>query len=100
MIKIFNRKLEAEILINENSSWIQFNPRDYEDKPYVIIELKEFSFPQHAYECNDCGKFLSAFGQNSLDWYISYSNKIFRLDTSKIRGIQYPRPSSTKCSYK
>jgi hypothetical protein len=90
MIKIFNRKLEAEILIDEHSSWIQFNTRDYEDKPYVIIELKEFSFPQHAYKCEDCGKFLSAFGKDSLDWYISYSNKVFRLDTSKIGGIEYP----------
>ena len=57
MIKIFNKKLNSEILIDETVDWIQFNPRDYEDKPYVIIEMKEFSFLHHAENCTDCKKY-------------------------------------------
>ena len=61
MIKIFNKKLNSEIQIDESADWIQFNPRDYEDKPYVVIEMKEFSFPHHANKCSDCKKFLDFF---------------------------------------
>ena len=63
MIKIFNKKLNAEILIDENVDWIQFNPRDYEEKPYVTIEMKEFNFLIHANKCSDCKKFLDSFGK-------------------------------------
>lgn len=87
MIKIFNKKLNSEILIDESVDWIQFSPRDYEEKPFVVIEMKEFSFLQHANKCSDCKKFLDSFGKESVDWYISYSNKIFRLDTKQI-GIK------------
>tara|TARA_B100001971_G_C18130634_1_gene504608 strand:+ start:154 stop:597 length:444 start_codon:yes stop_codon:yes gene_type:complete len=91
MIKIFNKKLNSEILIDETVDWIQFNPRDYEDKPYVIIEMKEFSFLHHAENCTDCKKFLDSFGKESVDWYISYSDKIFRLDTQQIGMKGYPQ---------
>ncbi|MFT0716847.1 UvrB/UvrC motif-containing protein [Flagellimonas lutimaris] len=84
MIRIFNKKLDAEILIDENVEWIQFNPRDYEDKPYVTIEMKGFNFPAHGNKCSDCKKFLDSFGKDSLHWYISYSNKVYRLDTKHI----------------
>tara|TARA_B110000114_G_C14780287_1_gene272513 strand:- start:87 stop:527 length:441 start_codon:yes stop_codon:yes gene_type:complete len=91
MIRIFNRTLNVEILIDEKVDWIQFNPRDYEEKPYVVIEMKEFSFPHHANECSDCKKFLDSFGKESIDWYISYTNKVFRLDTKQIGIKGYPQ---------
>ena len=84
MIKIFNKKLEAEILIDENVDWIQFSPRHYEDKPHVILEMREFHFPAHAEKCSDCKKFMESFGTESVDWYISYDNNIYRLDTRQI----------------
>jgi len=91
MIRIFNKTYNAEFLIDETVDWIQFNPRDYEDKPYVIIEMKEFNFPQHAIKCYDCKKFLDSFGKESTDWYISYSNKLFRLDTKNLGIKGYPQ---------
>lgn len=84
MIRIFNKKLGAEILIDENVDWIQFNPRHYEEKPYVILEMKEFHFTSHANKCSDCKKFLDSFGKESVDWYISYAKKTYRLDTKQI----------------
>ncbi|MGG5485574.1 hypothetical protein [Gaetbulibacter sp. PBL-D1] len=87
MIKIFNKTLNSEILIDESADWIQFTPRDYEEKPYVIIEMNKFNFLHHANKCSECKKFLDSFGQESVDWHISYSNKIFRLDTKQI-GIK------------
>ncbi len=91
MKRIFNKKIEAEILIDENVEWIQFNPRDYEEKPYVIIEMKQFNFAAHANKCSDCKKFLDSFGKESLDWYISYSDKVFRLDTGQIGQKGFPK---------
>lgn len=89
MIKIFNRKIDSEILIDENVPWIQFYPRDYEEVPHVIIEMKDFNFFKHSNNCNDCNKFLNSFGKESVDWYISYNCKIFRLSTSEIGSGKY-----------
>lgn len=89
MIRIFNKKLGAEILIDENIDWIQFNIRDYEEKPYVIIEMKGFNFFSHTKKCNDCNLFLNSFGKESEDWLIKYSDKVFRLDTKQVGQIGY-----------
>lgn len=91
MISLFNKKLDVKILIDEKADWIHFNPRDYEDVPYVIIEMKEFSFHHHASKCKDCKTFLESFGEESVDWYISYDSKIFRLDTERIGKSGYPQ---------
>lgn len=90
MIVIFNTKLDSEILIDETQSWIQFTPRHYEEKPFVMIEFKNFNFVKHAYGCEDCKKFMNAFGQESVDWYIKYGDKVFRLDTKEIGPGKYP----------
>ncbi len=90
MIRIFNKKLKLEIKIDEKADWIQFNRRDYDEKPFVIIEFKEFNFPHHANSCNDCKGFINSFGQDTVDWCISYSDKVFRLDTSEIGKGDYP----------
>lgn len=92
MIKIFNKKLNSEILIDEKASWIQFTPRIYDDIPYIIIEMKEFNLITHSTNCKDCKNFLNSFGNDSLDWYlnISESNKIYRLNTKEIGNKKYP----------
>ena len=59
-----------------------FTPRDYEDIPFVKIELKNFDFHRHSKTCKDCGAFINAFGTNSIDWFINYSGKTRRLDLS------------------
>lgn len=90
MIKIFNRKLDSEIIIDDSVDWIQFNPRHYQEKPFVNIEFKNFSFPHHALNCEDCKKFMKSFGSDSVDWYISFSKKTYRLDMSSIGSGDYP----------
>jgi hypothetical protein len=95
MIKIFNSKLGAEILIDESVDWIQFNPRDYEEIPYVIIEFKEFDFPRHAIKCSDCRAFMDSLGSETVDWYITYSNKKFRLNLKHFGQDTYPKNQIT-----
>lgn len=90
MIRIFNEKLNLEIKIDEKSEWIQLTPRDYEDNPHVIIEFKGFDLLRHAEKCADCTKFIDTFGKDSLDWHISYLDKVFRLDTKEIGNRIYP----------
>lgn len=89
MIKIYNKKKDKEIIIDDSVDWVQFTPRDYEKNPYVRIELKGFDFLQHAQECEDCKSLLNAFGKDSIHWYVSYSDKVFRLDTSSIGQKTY-----------
>jgi hypothetical protein len=83
MIRIFNKKQAFEILIDETIPQVIFTPRDYEDIPYVKIELKGFNFHHHTYSCSDCKAFLNSFGTSTLDWFIEYSGKIKRLDLSE-----------------
>lgn len=90
MITIFNKKLNVEILINDKADFIQFSPRDYEEKPYVVIEIKNFNLIEHSIKCVDCNKFLNSFGKNSTDWYISYSDKTYRLDMNELGKKNYP----------
>ena len=89
MIKIFNRKLNVEISIDENKDWIKFNPRHYEENPYVEIVMNGINFLHHSYKCTDCKLFIDSFGVDSVDWYISYLGKIFRLDTEQIGSKGY-----------
>jgi hypothetical protein len=95
MIRIFNIKLDVDILIDESVDWIQFNPRHYEEKPYVILEMNEFHFPSHANKCSNCKKFLDSFGKESVDWYISYSKNTYRLDTKQIGQKGHPENQIT-----
>lgn len=89
MISIFNKKNDVQINIDD-VFWVQFSPREYDDIPNVIIELKNgFDFIRHSLSCEDCGKFVAAFGTKSLDWYISFNNKIMRLDLSTLNSNEF-----------
>ena len=83
MIKIFNKKKGTEITIDETYSWIKLIPKDYEDQPYVKIEMDGFDLLSHSIMCNDCKLFIDAIGTSTVDWIISYMDKTFRLDLSK-----------------
>lgn len=89
MIRIFNIKNNTEIIIDDSVDWVQFTPKDYDEKPHVTIELKGFNLFQHSQHCNDCKNFINSFGKDSIEWLISYSNKVFRLDTKQIGQKQY-----------
>jgi hypothetical protein len=80
MIIIFNEKRKFEIQIDDSIPQVIFTPRDYEDVPFVKIELKNLNFHQHALKCEDCKAFVDSFGTDTLDWFINYSGKIERLD--------------------
>jgi len=89
MIRIFNEKLKVEIQIDDKSDWIIFTPKHYEENPSVKIEFKNLNFPYHANSCSNCKQFIDSFGKESVDWYITYFDKIFRLDTSQIEKKGY-----------
>ena len=80
MMRIFNKKKEIEILIDDAIPEVTFTPKDYEDNPSVIIELKNFDFHRHTFKCKECDTFSKAFGTDTLDWFIGYLGKVKRLD--------------------
>lgn len=82
MIRIFNQKIDVEIKIDDSVDWVQLIPRDYDEKPFISIELNGFDFLRHTKSCEDCSKFLNAFGHESVDWYVEYLGKIQRIDTT------------------
>lgn len=89
MISIFNKKLDFQINIGK-VDWITFMPREFEEVPNVVIEMKNgFNFMRHGETCKECGKFLSDFGSNTLDWFIKYDDKIKRLDLSTLGSKEY-----------
>lgn len=101
MIRIFNPKLNTEIII-EKSEWVTFMPRDYEDIPNVIIEFHNgFNFLTHAKTCKDCQKFVQAFGTLNMEWYIQFNEKILRLDLVNFNNDSYysNKASFTNSSY-
>jgi hypothetical protein len=82
MIIIFNKKNRFEIQIDESIPQVIFTPMDYDDIPFVKIELRGLNFHHHSMTCKDCKAFMDSFGTNTLDWFINYSDKTKRLDLS------------------
>lgn len=94
MITIYNKRESFKIEIDDTIPQITFTPRDYEEVPFVKIQLKGFNFHTHSLKCEDCKAFLNSFGKNSLDWFINYSGKTERLDLSSF-GSEYSQNQST-----
>ena len=99
MIRIFNKKIGSQILIDETCSWIKFIPKDYESPPHCIIEMDDFDFYKHTFKCADCGSFYNDFGSKTTDWCINYMNKVFRIDLTfskdqEKHGLGYKQISS------
>ena len=59
--------------------WVGFNPRHYEERPYVTIELIGFDLFKHSINCADCKAFLNDLNSDSIDWFIEYSGEAYRL---------------------
>lgn len=79
MVQIFNNKINCLIQIEESSE-VLVTPHDYEESPYVLIEIFGFNFHHHSKNCKECSAFINAFGTSSLDWFITYMGKTKRLD--------------------
>lgn len=91
MIKIYNKKRERSILVDDSVDWIVFTPKDYDDIPHVIIEFKNFNYLIHAADCPDCKEFIQSFSTESADWYLSWGNKIFSLRTDGLGQKGYAK---------
>jgi hypothetical protein len=83
MIRIFNKKLKKSILIDESFPQVSFEPRQYEDNPYVRIKLSGIHFSNHAMSCDECSTFQKSFGTDSMDWHIEFLGRTRRLNLSK-----------------
>lgn len=83
MIRIINNKKSVEILIDDQHNAVIFTSKDYEDDyPSVSIDLKHIDFTRHALKCPDCKQFVDDFGTSSLDWFLIFNQKKYRLDLS------------------
>lgn len=84
-IKIYNPKSNHEILIDTSASAVIFHPRTYEEKSYFEIKLLNgFNLMKHAKTCADCGAFFNSLGKDTLDWYLYYNKKTYRLSLEKL----------------
>lgn len=89
MIKIYNRKISKEIIIEDNANVI-IEPHNYDaENPHFRIELPCIDFFNHAETCSDCGAFLKAFGTKTFDWYLEYKNVSYRLNLEKLGGKDF-----------
>jgi hypothetical protein len=52
--------------------------------------LNGFNFQSHAIKCSDCKKFINSFGKETINWFIAYDGKVFRLDTKRFGQNGYP----------
>jgi hypothetical protein len=85
-VVIKNLISNKEIIFPE-SSHIFVHPHNYEDEPYIEIQIGcDFNFLRHSSECEDCGSLISSFGTNSLNWFIFFNNNKYRLDMSGLGG--------------
>lgn len=85
MIKIFNKKTDHAILIDEKLPQVHFKPMDYQERnPHIFIELEGLNFSHHAVTCEDCSALIKSFGTKTVDWHIEYLEKVKRLDLSTL----------------
>jgi len=98
MIEIFNRKEDRRIMIDDSLPQVIFMPKDYEDVPHVIIELRGLNFHTHSLTCKDCKSFINSFGTRNMDWFISYSGKVKRLDLLRFENQFLDNHSTFKIS--
>ena len=87
MIKIYNKKTNNSILIDESLDWVQLMPMLYLDKPFLKIEMEGFYFGNHAESCLDCKSFIESFGVSSNHWFLEYNSVLYLIDTENI-GIE------------
>jgi UvrB/uvrC motif len=96
MIRIFNNKIQKEILIDDATDCVIVSPRDYEiENPHILIDLVGIDFLNHAQACSDCKAFIDNFGTRNLDWYLEYKGKSNRLDLFEVGNSYYDNQAKT-----
>ncbi len=83
MIRIYNKKKGREITIDESHARIIFEPRHYEDLPYVKISMRNIDWFRHKEKCEDCKTLYDDFGTPNYDWKIEYLDFKARLDLTE-----------------
>lgn len=85
MINIINYKKGVQISIDDQHHAVTITPKTYEeDYPSILIELRNIDFQRHALKCPDCKKLNEDFGTSTVDWFLIWNNKKYRLDLSKL----------------
>lgn len=83
MITIYNEIKGREITIDESHELIFFEPRHYEDLPYVKISMNNIDWFRHKEKCEDCEALYNDFGTSNYEWEIEYPGFKARLDLSE-----------------
>lgn len=89
MIKIYNPNKRTEIIIDECHELIIFEPRHYEDLPYVKISLSNIDWIKHKESCEDCKMLYRDFGTSNYDWKIEYPGFMARLNLAEFGPKNY-----------
>lgn len=85
MVIIYNRKKNNEIKIDDTHHSVTIMPTDYDEEyPNILIELKNIDFERHAFKCDDCKALCDDFGTNTVDWFVEWKNKNYRLNLSNL----------------
>ena len=79
MIRIYNNKTNASILIDGDSN-ILVTPHLYIEPKYIKVELCDILWVDHARECEECGSFMRSFGQPEQDWFLEYNDKKYLIN--------------------
>lgn len=102
MVKIFNKKLDKEIIFPDNDN-IQESPKFYdEDNPHIKLEIKctlNNSWMRHAQTCEECGSLFKSFGSNSRDWFLEYNQETYQMDLSTLGQNYKDNKIQDICSY-
>ena len=85
MLNIINHKKSVQISIDDKHHAVTLIPKPYEeDYPSILIELKDIDFQRHAIKCPDCKKLIEDFGTTTIDWFLIWNDKKYRLDLSRL----------------
>jgi len=83
-IKIYNKKLGAEINIDDSVEWVTISPFLGSEPKHIRIIFDGFDFLRHSRICKDCKDFSNSFGQIDLDWFLDYNGRKFKLNMEAI----------------
>lgn len=82
MIRLFNTQSKKEILIDDKLDWIIVEPRLHEDNAFIKIQMENFFLINHSIKCIDCSSFVSSIASNMKDWFLTYNEKTYIIDSS------------------
>jgi len=79
MIKILNSELDVEIEINYDGLIITL--KDYEENPFVKIELDGVLLGDLRFDFIELDKLFNSFGKYTNTWFLYFNTKLLRIDT-------------------